>query len=136
MSVTASGDSAAGPAQRAFDDSTMTFWEFGGAFPFWVQANYDGDFTARRYSLATGNHGLGGSDSTTRMPKNWSLHCSQDGQNWAAIDTRTGQMGWQPDEVRSYVIASPRQCRSYRLNVTEGNHPTILRIYEIRLSAD
>jgi hypothetical protein len=40
------------------------------------------------------------------------------GSTWVTLDTRSGQNGWQRDEIRTFSIASPVSATKYRLHIT------------------
>ncbi|MBM3282678.1 hypothetical protein FJY90_00355 [Candidatus Gottesmanbacteria bacterium] len=113
---------------RAFDKSIRadSFWETS-KFPILLQVEYrkSGSKNVTKYILQTGN--------PERMPKNWELQGSNDGINWIILDEQRGQINWNVNEKRIFNINKPSYYRFYRFNFLEGNHPEILRIYEIGL---
>ncbi len=122
-------------AKNAFDGSTNTFWETGSSpFPHWLQIDFERrKKMIKRYALQTGSHGKDGRDSTGRMPKDWRFEGSNDGSNWTVLDTQADQTDWKVNERRTYSCANPGSFQYYRLYITAGVHPNILRLYELEM---
>lgn len=116
-------------ADRAFDKniSPDSFWESSG-FPVWLQIDFQENKskTIMKYALLAG-------EESKRMPKDWKFQGSNDGTMWTDLDTQMNQIDWKTNEERSYLVTKPAKYRFYRLYVTSGNQPEILRIYEIKL---
>jgi len=67
---------------------------------------------------------VGGSGVTaTCAPKSWMLQGSNDGTNWATLDTVLNQPTWNDDEVRIFVCENGVAYTSYRIFITanQGN---------------
>jgi hypothetical protein len=126
-------------ALNAFDSSPYTFWETtfgrtGKAFPHWLQIDFGvRKKTIKRYALQTGSHGKGGRDATGRMPKDWRFEGSNDGSDWTVLDTEADQTDWKVNERRTYGCANPASFQYYRLYITAGVYPNILRLYELEM---
>lgn len=127
-------DSSNGPGfneENAFDgDGESTFWETSKPFPHWIQYNFGIPKKISRYTIQTGMHGK---DATERMPKDWEFQGSNDMSNWATLDNRINQVDWINKETRTYSIENPNVYKYYRLYISQGITPGILRLYEIRM---
>ncbi|MBI4707654.1 MAG: discoidin domain-containing protein [Candidatus Omnitrophica bacterium] len=103
------------------------FWEGRTNFPVWLRLDLGEDRRPiSKYMIATGNHGT---DSTERMPKDWEFQASDDGTNWKTLDAQKNQTNWRLNEKRLYRLPLRINFRYYRLWITKGNHPEILRLY-------
>jgi hypothetical protein len=125
---------------KAFDGKPDSFWETvaisrgGGPFPHWLQIDFGTQpKTIRGYTLQTGSHGKDGTDSTGRMPKDWRFEGSNDGSDWTVLDTQADQTDWKVNERRTYSCANPGSFQYYRLYITAGVNPNILRLYELEM---
>ena len=101
------------------------FWEETGKFPHWMSVEYNNTRTITEYALKTGPYG---EDDTGRIPQNWLLQGSNDGDNWAVIDKRSSETGWKNNEIRVYKIINPAAFRFYRFYCTKGNNSDIIRV--------
>lgn len=121
------------PASKAFDGIDDSFWE--GNFPCWVKLKLGADKPIKMtsYILQTGNHGINGFDSTSRMPKEWEVQGSMDGSAWQTLDLRKNQVDWNINDKRVFSIKEPGAFNYYRLFFKTGNSLNIMRIYEIRM---
>lgn len=128
-----SGANDAADPMRAVDGDVSTFWEVRGRFPHWIQLDRASGRRLSAYRLATGSHGDNGADAVTRMPRSWKVLCAEDGQNWRELDRRLSEAEWRPYEARDYGVAGSPSCSRVRFEFDEGNHPDLLRIYELRL---
>ncbi len=117
-------------AEKVVDKNIESFWETSNPFPHWIQYNYGEKIKITQYSLQTGSHGF---DSTGRMPKSWQFQGSNDGVNWVTLDTRTDEVSWNNNEKRTYNYTNSTHYKYYRLYITNGVNPFILRLYEIEL---
>jgi hypothetical protein len=111
---------------RAFDGSTApdSFWEAPGPFPIELTIEFPQPIRVSGYTLK-------GGDLPARMPAEWSLEASEDGNNWSGVDRQ--KMGaWQADEVRAFRLSESRIARQLRFNFTAGFERANLRIYEIQ----
>ncbi|MHC4743254.1 MAG: discoidin domain-containing protein [Planctomycetota bacterium] len=139
-------DSSNGPAfgiSKAFDGNPGTFWETseprtGKPFPHWIEMDFgEHPKTIKTYALLSGpaQHGIDGSDASGRMPKDWQFQGSNDGKEWTVLDIQKAQTQWQPGEKRAFSCSFPESFRYYRLYVTAGVAPRILRLYELTFQA-
>jgi hypothetical protein len=113
---------------RAFDGSTAadSFWEAAGPFPIELTIELPKPTVLSSYALDAG-------EAAARMPSDWTVEGSEDGQKWIPLDQQkvTGQ--WAPNESRSFRISSNRPLRRLRYRFLAGYDPGIFRVYEIEL---
>ena len=133
--LTASTETAKGPLSSAFDGKTRYFWEAVGPFPHWVQVDFGKDTPPRvtGYRLATGGDGPNGEDSTERMPVQFRLMGSNDGEAWIELDLRQNEPPWQPYQSRIYTVAFPEPYRWIRLVVDATLNKRVLRLYVVEM---
>ena len=106
------------------------FWEEVGEFPHWVSVEFNYPKTITEYALQTGPYG---EDDTGRMPQDWLLQGSDDGENWVDLDKRVGETEWNNNEKRVYEIANPLAVKNYRFYCVKGNNPGIFRLNKLEL---
>jgi hypothetical protein len=113
------------------DKTPETFWETGKTFPHWIRIGFKRRKKIVKYSLQTGPHGT---DATGRMPKEWILQGSKNRLIWITLDSRKNEINWMPNEKRTYEFPNSTAYKYYRLYITAGVEPKILRLYEIELN--
>jgi hypothetical protein len=102
---------------QAFDNDPNSMWiSATWVSPAWIAYEFNYPKTIRRYSINYVNGQI-----TTRAPKNWELRGSNDGTQWAVVDTRLNEVNWAGSERRSYAVNNPGSYRHYRLYVTDDN---------------
>lgn len=136
-SMTLADDSA--PSEfgtaNAFDCSVDTFWEASGPFPHWIERDFgDRPKAIRTYALQTGPAQHPARDTLERMAKDWQFEGSNDGEKWKVLDIQKDQVNWKVGEIRAFSCPFPESFRHYRLYITDGINPDILRLYEVILS--
>jgi hypothetical protein len=116
-------------------DFYPNFWEEAGDFPHWVSFEFNDPRPVLEYALQTGPFGQ---DDTGRMPQDWLLQGSDDGEKWIDLDKRSGETGWKNNERRVYTIANPSTFRKCRFYCIKGNNPGIFRLnnLELKLSGE
>ena len=114
------------PPDLAFDGSTApdSFWEAPGPFPIELTIEFPQPIRVSGYTLK-------GGDLPARMPAEWSLEASEDGNNWSGVDRQKMRV-WQADEARAFRLSESRAARQLRFNFTAGFDRANLRIYEIQ----
>jgi hypothetical protein len=115
---------------RAFDHSISpdSFWEIGGKYPFWISIEYRNNIEITKYSFQTG-------EVPERMPTEWQLQGSSDGNNFIILDNKKNEVNWKINEKREYSISKPEEHKYYRLYITAGL-TNIIRIYEIGFTTE
>ena len=51
------------------------------------------------------------------------------------LDTQTDMTAWTANTTNTYAVATPAAYLSYRLNVTQGIHATVLTVAQVELSS-
>ncbi len=122
--ASSNGGSAVG---AAFDGSRApgSFWE-SHVFPIDLIVLLPEPRKLTNYSLSAG-------EVSDRMPRDWTVRGSLDGQNWIDLSRERGVPNWKPDETRSYHLRSSGPVQVLRFRFEAGFNPEILRIYEIEL---
>jgi regulation of enolase protein 1 (concanavalin A-like superfamily) len=117
-------------AAKAFDLNVGSKW-LGSAIS-WLQYDFGAGNaqTIKRYTVTSAN------DVPTRDPKDWQFQGSNDGSNWATLDTRGNQSFGNRFEAKTYAIASPAAYRYYRLNVTANGGDSSTQLSELGLFTD
>jgi len=72
------------------------------------------------YRLHVGPYGK---DDVERMPKNWRLLGSEDGESWQLVDTQNAQSGWKNGERRVYIPTAIKVFKYSRLEVGDVAGP-------------
>jgi hypothetical protein len=115
----------------AFDGNSGTKWLCAPVC--WLQYDFGAGVaqTIKRYDITSAN------DVPTRDPRDWQLQGSNDGTNWTAVDTRTGQASFPNRfQTMSFNVASPGAYRYYRLNITANNGATGTQLSELAMFSD
>lgn len=126
-----SSDLSSDTVANVSGDNFNTFWEVQGPFPYLIQVDFkDSPREIVKYSLRPGLHGT---DSTGRMPKDWQFQGSHDGRNWITLDVRKDQEKWKNVTEKKYATNNPTAYRYYRIYITAGVSPDIVRIGKFAL---
>ncbi|WP_374018905.1 hypothetical protein ABU162_03900 [Paenibacillus thiaminolyticus] len=64
---------------------------------------------------------MAGSNSLSKMPKDWTFEGSNDGERWHILDTRKNQTWSTINTDKNYYIDNPKLYKMYRLNWTANN---------------
>jgi hypothetical protein len=123
--ISASNESGTHKVERAFDGSTEpdNFWE--NTAPFDLDVEFSEPVAIRQYDFLSG-------EEAHRMPRNWKLLSSADGQTWKVIDEPKQVQAWATSETRTYTVANPGEARQYRITFDSSFEPSnTLRLYEI-----
>ena len=129
------------PINFAFDGNKKgnSFWESKNNYPHVIKLNYSKGTIINSYSISSGP------DEPERMPRNWVLEASCDGEKWVKIDSRRNQDLWEVNETKQFTtsIKKAKDQKStgfkyYRFQFTSGffhvkNPKNIIRVYEINL---
>lgn len=116
----------------AFDDyNTASTWAANGKTG-WLRFDFGAgnEKTIVRYGISVGN--------AAEAPKNWTFEGSNDGNNWTVLDTRTDITNWKTGQnnTRYFTFNNTQSYRYYRLNVTDNNGGTYLRILQMEMMED
>lgn len=99
----------------AADKSASTAWVTNNSITAgWWQVDFGAGNgkTCNSYSI------LNRSGAFNQVPSAWVLEGSNDGTNFTALDTRSGETAWTDGVVRNFTISSPANYRYYRINVS------------------
>jgi YD repeat-containing protein len=119
---------------QAFDQNPATKW-LAAATTAWLQYQFANGaaYTVTQYQMTSG---ADTGTYTGRAPKNWQLLGSNDGSNWAVLDTQTNQADTASSDTQTYDVASPGSYKYYRLNITANNgDPTYTQLADLTLLA-
>lgn len=106
------------------------FYERRAPFPITLQTEFEQPTPVSAYRLDVGPYGK---DSIERMPKNWRLLGSADGETWQLADTQNAQSGWKNGEQRAYTPSAIVVFKYLRLEVGDVASPErVFRLSSIR----
>ena len=92
----------------------------------WIQYQANASYVVTGYSITSAN------DYPERDPLNWTLQGSNNGNNWATIDSRSGQDFPDRFQTRTFSFNNSTAYSYYRFNLS-NNSGTILQLGEIEL---
>jgi uncharacterized protein YjdB/poly(3-hydroxybutyrate) depolymerase len=115
--------SQGGNALTAFDNATNTKWiDNANAYPgtrsSWVQYQVSGTYMVTQYNIISAN------DAPERDPKNWNLLGSNDGSNWATLDTRTNEVFNSRIQKKSFSFTNTTPYTYYKLQINSVYNPS------------
>jgi len=129
--VTASSQIHSGESKEmAFDNTSSTKWLTSYTPTGWIQFQFpeENQYTVKRYSITSAN------DAPERDPRNWTLYGSNDGLNWAVVDSQLNQSWSSRFLRREFECASPNAYSYYRLSITANNgSPNLTGFSEMEL---
>ena len=130
VTVSASGFTGAGyEGWRAFDNSATTRWA--------VNATSGILTVALATAKAISGYTIRSRNDTYLIdsPKDWTFEGSADGVNWTILDTRTGQISWAQNELKTFslVYESIGSYLYYRLSISSNQSGTDLSFSEMEL---
>ncbi len=131
ISSSSSYDATDGP-WRAADGQAGTHWSVGRSLTTgWWRCCFNAPVNAVSYALtARSPYGDSG-------PKDWTLRGSNDGVNWAVLDTQTG-VAWSNGQRRQFNLAQPASFACWEINITASSRPDYaapLALAEVQLYA-
>lgn len=124
VAVTTSGNySTSYPAANLVDGSTSTYWRApsGGTV---------GSYIILQFSEAIIMGGFSYYQGASYYPKGFTLHGSNDGENWTALGLATNSdttAGW-----KTMVFNNGESHLYYKITITSGASTSILYIYELK----
>jgi hypothetical protein len=110
--------------------SPDTFWETNGNYPHVIQLRFIRPKKVEKYSFKVGTYVP---EAINRMPTDWNLEGSLDGETWINIDSRSAQNQWKKDGEETFLIQNPGTYAYYRLGFLKGGNKRIIRINQIVL---
>ena len=112
---------------RAFDNNSNTRWGVAATSGIISVALSSAKIVAG-YSIRARNDSY-----LIDSPKDWTFEGSNDGINWAILDTQTGQTSWSMNERKEFVLSSPSSYLYYRLNISSNQSGTDTSVSEVEL---
>ena len=92
----------------------------------WIQYQANASYVVTGYTITSAN------DYPERDPLNWTLQGSNNGNNWATIDSRSGEDFPDRFQTRAFSFSNSTAYSYYRFNLS-NNSGTILQLGEIEL---
>jgi len=131
-SVSGSSDYKAEESKiRLFDMNSQTKFLHAGAptasSPVRVSFALASEQTLRSYALVSAN------DESKRDPKAWTIYGSNDGENYVALDSRSGQTFSDRYQTKTYQFENETAYRFYRFDITENNGADMTQLADLRL---
>lgn len=109
--------------------STDDFWEVNGIYPHVIQAEIVERKKIVGYSFRAGIYVP---EAIDRMPTDWTLEGSNDGEKWIKLDSRSSQNQWEKGGEETFLIQNPDIYTYYRFVFLNGGNKRIIRIHEIK----
>ena len=104
---------ASAAKEDAFSWNTFSRWlDFPVTGTAWIQIHHPHDVVVTSYSIASPGVNPG------RDPRTWRL-LADVGSDWQQVDSRSSVLFAAPHEIKSFVVASPREATIYRLVITD-----------------
>ncbi|MEG3626993.1 GH92 family glycosyl hydrolase [Streptomyces poriticola] len=94
----------------------------------WVEFDLDAPVRVAEYALTSAN------DHAERDPADWVLKGSADGEQWTALDSRSGQSFAERFETKVYALHRAAGYRHFRLEFTANQGGSILQLADVQLS--
>ncbi|GAA2606701.1 MULTISPECIES: fibronectin type III domain-containing protein [Streptomyces] len=111
---------------RSVDNSPYTKY-LGRGTSTWLQYRTEGRSKVTSYTVTSAN------DAADRDPRDWVLRGSNDGSNWTALDSRTGQQFTDRFQKKSYSLTSPGYYQYYQLAIAANHGATSTQLAEWEL---
>jgi hypothetical protein len=127
-SASSSGNSGQTDVQ-AFDQNISTKWITNATATGWLQYQFGSGsaWTVTQYQISSAN------DVPARDPMNWQILGSNDGNRWAVLDTRAGEVFSSRNLTKTYNLTNASAYRYYQLNVTANSGDAYLQLAEFAL---
>src|SRR6266542_4878113 len=126
--IAASGEYAqAGEVKENLNDGDASTKWLVFTSTAWAQYRLSAPAAVVRYALTSAN------DVPERDPRNWTLQGSQDGQSWATLDSRSGEVFTARSQRKEYRFSNTTGYLYYRLNITANNGAAITQLAEWEL---
>jgi glucose/arabinose dehydrogenase/PKD repeat protein/type 1 glutamine amidotransferase len=125
--VTASGENPPNETkEKLIDGDPNTKW-LAFTPTGWAAFELPTAATVTAYALTSAN------DASGRDPRDWTLQGSADGQTWTDVDRQTGQTFAERFQTRKFNVATPREFKHYRLDITANAGDPIIQLADLRL---
>ncbi|MDX6765214.1 MAG: discoidin domain-containing protein [Candidatus Methylacidiphilales bacterium] len=128
---TPSASSEGTAAALALDGNASTAWQTSGnANTGWIQYRFAGATTRQvtQYQVTSA------ADNPARDPRDWRFLGSNDGLNWAVLDTRSGEVFTSRGQTKTYGFTNNLAFAYYRLEITANNgDPSSLHLADWQL---
>ena len=120
--VTRSHD-AYGPAWKAFDGNTNTYWYPTSGPPWWITYQFTDRYRViSEYSLRSWSGAL----QERHAPKTWTLEGSLNNIDWTVLDSHTDDPFTSGGQTRTFTISNPATYLYYKLNITATISNTLI----------
>src|SRR6266508_2675384 len=127
--IAASGEYAqAGEVKENLNDGDASTKWLVFTSTAWAQYRLSAPAAVVHYALTSAN------DVPERDPRNWTLQGSQDGQSWATLDSRSGEVFTARSQRKEYRFSNTTGYLYYRLNITANNGAAITQLAEWELA--
>ena len=95
----------------------------------WIQYEFTSAKTITRYTITSRN------EPATRAPKSWTLKGSNNGSNYATLDTQSDVTDWagQANVKKTFDIDNSTPYTYYKLDITASNDATYVGVGEFEL---
>lgn len=111
----------------SLDNSTSSYWlSQTSSLPVTLEIQLDAVTPVFKYTI----------DHTTvagRFPSAWTFEGSDNGTDWAVLDTRTGETGGSAHTEHEYYLPLPANYNYYRWNISANNGDTRVAVGTVQL---
>jgi hypothetical protein len=113
------------------DGLNTTQWRDPSQAASWLQLKTPLELAAAQYTVGSGTN-------QALDPMDWTLEGSADGvSGWKVLDTRSGELFTERNQLRTFAVAAPENFRFYRLNITKARETdTSVAVAEFALEAE
>jgi predicted alpha-1,2-mannosidase len=115
-------------AAKAADGDPATAWQADSRTPA-LTVTLGASSRVERYAMTSA------ADSPTQDPTSWQLEGSDDGQDWHAVDSESGQDFGQRGQTRIFTVRHPGSYPRYRLAVGANHGDSHTQLAELVLAA-
>lgn len=123
------GPDAIEAAQFAFDSNRETKFFLNDFNGVWLQFELAEPTVAGAYTITSAN------DLPERDPIDWNVQGSHDGENWATLDSRSGEIFEERFQLKVYRINNEVAYKYYRLNVLRNRSGSAFQVADWTMNA-